>query len=237
MPNLISRLARYARCYRELTFGERPDSVEQAIDRSLDWPILIDQVRSEIVQLGKILQDLAPKCSLEIGTNFGGTLYLLCALSPPGARIISVDFPGAGIQGQGYRRRRVPLYRRFARDGQRLHLLRADSHSPETKNRVMRILNGEPLDYLFIDADHSYRGVESDFQMYSPLVRSGGVVAFHDIFNYHPNPNCEVAKFWEEIRQRYRHQEFVEGMTAGNWPVAISGPPMPSSGLGVLYMP
>jgi len=237
MPNLLSRCLRYARCYGQLAFGERPDSVEKAIDCSLDWPILIDQVRSEVVQLGKILQDLAPKCSLEIGTNLGGTLYLLCALSPPGARIISVDFPYGPSEGGGYRLRRVPLYRRFARDGQRLHLIRADSHSPETKDRVMRILSGEPLDYLFIDADHTYRGVECDFQMYSPLVRSGGIVAFHDIFNYVPNPKFEVAKFWDEVKQRYRHLEFVEGMTAGDWPVAITGSPMLASGLGVLYMP
>lgn len=35
---------------------------------------------------------------------------------------------------------------------------------------------------LFIDADHSYEGVRRDFESWSPLVRPGGIVAFHDDF-------------------------------------------------------
>jgi hypothetical protein len=35
--------------------------------------------------------------------------------------------------------------------------------------------------FVFIDADHSYEGCKADFEAWSPLVRSGGEVAFHDI--------------------------------------------------------
>ena len=41
------------------------------------------QVRSEILGLGKLLQDAAPKRSLEIGTADGGTLFLLCTFCAP----------------------------------------------------------------------------------------------------------------------------------------------------------
>lgn len=34
--------------------------------------------------------------------------------------------------------------------------------------------------FLFIDADHSYKGCKADFEAWSPLVRSGGEIAFHD---------------------------------------------------------
>jgi predicted O-methyltransferase YrrM len=37
------------------------------------------------------------------------------------------------------------------------------------------------LDFLFIDGDHTYEGVKQDFEMYTPLVRKGGLVAMHDI--------------------------------------------------------
>jgi len=47
-------------------------------------------------------------------------------------------------------------------------------------------LNGEPLDFLFIDGDHTYEGVKRDFEMYSPLVRNGGIIAFHDIVKHPP---------------------------------------------------
>jgi predicted O-methyltransferase YrrM len=42
-------------------------------------------------------------------------------------------------------------------------------------------LKDNKVDFLFIDADHSYEGVKKDFEMYSPLVRKGGIIAFHDI--------------------------------------------------------
>ncbi len=34
--------------------------------------------------------------------------------------------------------------------------------------------------FIFIDADHSYEGCKADFEAWSPLVRSGGEIAFHD---------------------------------------------------------
>jgi len=39
---------------------------------------------------------------------------------------------------------------------------------------------GDPIRLLFIDADHSYEGVRSDFELWSPLVADGGVIVFHD---------------------------------------------------------
>jgi cephalosporin hydroxylase len=54
-----------------------------------------------------------------------------------------------------------------------------DSKSPDTFDKVKTAV--PVIDFLFIDGDHSYEGVSSDFQMYSPLVRSGGLVGFHDL--------------------------------------------------------
>jgi Predicted O-methyltransferase len=235
MAKFFLKCARYLECYAALAFARRPNSLEDVIDFCADRPILMGQVRSEIVRLGKILQAHAPKYSLEIGTNYGGTLYLTCTVSTPGATIISVDLP-SGAFGGGYPLRKVPLFRRFPTAGQRLHLLRANSHSPRTKERVSRILAGQLLDYLFIDADHTYQGVKNDFEMYSPLVRSGGIVALHDIVVHQQGSRCEVGKFWSEIKLRYRHLEIVESNN-GSIPVAITGAAMDTSGLGVLFMP
>jgi predicted O-methyltransferase YrrM len=236
MPKLLLKSVRYIKCYSELAFGGRPDTIEGTIDYCVDRPVLMVQARSEILQLAKILQASAPKRSLEIGTNYGGTLFLLCTLSPPGAKIISVDLP-AGPFGGGYPRRKAPLFRKFVRADQQLHLLRADSHSLETKNRVLQILDGEQLDYLFLDGDHSYSGVQRDFEMYAPLVRSGGMIAFHDIATYQRASDCEVEKFWNEVKQKYRHREIIEEVKEGSFPIAITGASMETAGLGVLFMP
>jgi len=224
IANLFVRGARYLKCYGELTFGERPSTPEEAVDFCVDSPVMMTQVRSEVLELGRLIQSAKPKRSLEIGTAYGGTLFLLCALSPADARIISVDLRG-GQFGGGYPRRKIPLYRKFPRNGQELQLIQDDSHTLETKNQVLRILKGEQLDYLFIDGDHSYAGVKKDFEMYAPLVRSGGMVAFHDIAEHNPEAACEVAKFWNEIKRRFSHREIIEDLKQG-W-----------AGLGILTVP
>ena len=236
MARLLLKGVRYIKCFSELTFGGRPDTLEGSIDYCVDRPILMAQARSEIVELAKILEAFGPKRSMEIGTNYGGTLFLLCNLSPLDARIISVDLP-LGPFGGGYPRRKAPLFRRFPRGRQKLHLLRGDSHSPETKQHILEILDGEKLDYLFLDGDHTYNGVQRDFQMYSPLVRSGGIVAFHDIVSYQRDSNCQVERFWREVKLQYRHREIIENVSEGSQPVAVTGASMETAGLGLLFMP
>ena len=237
MSKLLLKLSRYIKCYKDLALeGGRPDTLEGIIDYCVDRPVLIGQVRSEILQLAKVLEASRPRRTLEIGTNYGGTLLLWCAVSDLNANIISVDLP-YGPFGGGYPRRKIPLFRRFPRAGQQLHLIRADSHSPKTRERVLRILNGEQLDFLFIDADHTYSGVRRDFELYSPLLRSGGIAAFHDIATYDQQTKCEVGKFWKEIKPHYRHREIIEQVNSGPPPIAVTGASMETAGLGLLFMP
>jgi len=224
MARLFLKGYRYLKTYRDLAFGRRPTTPAEAIDFCVDRPVMMAQIRSEIEELAKLIQAAAPKRSLEIGTNYGGTLFLLCTLSPPGASIVSIDLP-AGQFGGGYPRRKMPLYRKFPRNGQQLHLIRGDSHRPETVARVERILGGEKLEYLFIDGDHTYGGVKRDFEMYSPFVRSGGMIAFHDIAVHTKEKSCEVDRFWNEIKKRFDHREFIEDPKQG-W-----------AGIGVLFVP
>jgi predicted O-methyltransferase YrrM len=37
-----------------------------------------------------------------------------------------------------------------------------------------------PVDFVFIDGDHSEEGLRADWQAWSPLIESGGIVALHD---------------------------------------------------------
>lgn len=172
------------------------------------------QVRSEIAALAEVVQQLRPKNVLEIGTANGGTLFLWCRLSQPDGKIISLDLPG-GIHGGGYPAWRTKLYSAFAAPSQDLHLLRADSHSAESLDAVKQILRNEPLDFLFIDGDHSFEGVKMDFTNFSPLVRKGGVVALHDVAPHRPEFKCEVNRFWNEVKARYPHREVIEKMDQG----------------------
>lgn len=165
------------------------------------------QVKKEISELIQEAAKLKPKFVLEIGTANGGTLFLLTRVADPKGTIISIDLPG-GKFGGGYPDWKIPFYRKFARPGQSLHLLRENSHADATFEKVKALLGENKLDYLFIDGDHTYDGVKHDFHLYSPLVRKGGMVGFHDI-NYEADPNNKVYVFWREIRNQYTSKEFI----------------------------
>jgi predicted O-methyltransferase YrrM len=59
--------------------------------------------------------------------------------------------------------------------------MRANSHESSTLDQVKRLFKGQQIDMLFIDGDHTYEGVKMDWEMYSQLVRPGGLVVFHDV--------------------------------------------------------
>jgi len=42
----------------------------------------------------------------------------------------------------------------------------------------------EQVDFVYIDCDHSYKGVKKDIEVYFPLVKTGGVIGGHDFVNY-----------------------------------------------------
>jgi predicted O-methyltransferase YrrM len=52
------------------------------------------------------------------------------------------------------------------------------------------------IDFLFIDGDHFYESVKKDFDAWFPYLSSGGVLAFHDYDEKHP----EVVKFVDEVK-------------------------------------
>ena len=141
-------------------------------------------------------------------------------MAAPDATVISLDLPG-GIHGGGYPGWKVLLYRRFARAGQRLHLLRADSHDPAILATVKKLLPPGGLDFLFIDGDHTLDGVRQDYEMYSPLVKPGGAIVFHDICTHGAEFNCHVDQFWNQLKQGREHWEFIENPAQGMFGIGV----------------
>jgi len=45
--------------------------------------------------------------------------------------------------------------------------------------------NGAPIDFIFFDGDHTYEGLQGDWETWAPLVAPGGVAAIHD------SPSCQ----------------------------------------------
>lgn len=195
------------------TSADRAGSLEALVQVAMDLrltPLRITpfQDAEELVAFLRVVRDLSPRTVLEIGTARGGSLFLLCRTAHPEATLVSVDLPRGKFSG-GYADWLAPLYRSFSAGHQSIELVRGDSHSQETLSQVRRHLREAPVDLLFIDGDHSAAGVRLDFEMYSPLVREGGLIAFHDISPGRVENVGGVPEFWQEIRSSYRTREIV----------------------------
>jgi predicted O-methyltransferase YrrM len=140
--------------------------------------------------------------AMEIGTLWGGTFYAHCAIAAPQAHLIAVDaFPHEHGPSMTAR------FRRLARASQTVTCIWADSHAESTARDVAAALRGEHLDLLFLDGDHTFEGVERDYEMYSPLVRDGGIIALHDISAH---VDGGVPAFWRTLRAQHEHVEFID---------------------------
>jgi len=180
----------------------------------LGWRICPMQVKKELSELLKIVKSRKPKVILEIGTANGGTLFSLMKTMPNDGVAVSIDLP-RGEFGGGYTAWRAPFYRSFAAQGQKIFLIRADSHSLVTFNKVKTILNKRGVDFLFIDGDHTYEGVKKDFEMYRKLVNPGGIIALHDICPHPAESGVEVAKLWFWIKKRFANCEIIDNPNQG----------------------
>jgi cephalosporin hydroxylase len=178
----------------------------------------------ELAQLIALLRSRKLNAVVEIGTDRGGTLYAWCQLAEPEATIVSIDLPG-GPFGRGVSD--VAAFAKYAGPGQTLRFLSGDSHDPAMCDRLAETLVGRGIDFLMIDGDHTYEGVKRDFELYSPFVRAGGLIGFHDVLPNELDSRCGVDRFWREVRQGRQTAEFLDAYDdrgLGQW-----------GGIGVLF--
>lgn len=115
----------------------------------------------------EVLQRLPSRnLSLEIGFHRGGTHFVWSRIF---GEVISVDINyWACCKGKV----------EFPSSSSKI--VCGDSRHAVTVQTVSGILDGRKVDHLFIDGDHEYTAVLSDFLGYAPFVREGGIVGFHD---------------------------------------------------------
>ncbi|NUC75066.1 class I SAM-dependent methyltransferase [Haloterrigena sp. SYSU A558-1] len=147
------------------------------------------QSRAELIQLADYVSGLEPETVVEVGTALGGTLYVWAQLLPEDTQLVSMDLPREQSQ-----ERQTPIdFQATFRDTD-IEFLRTDSQSEDTQQTVCDLVDGE-IDFLFLDGDHSESGVRRDFELYEPLISTGGMIAFHDI--YHADG---VGAVWSEVK-------------------------------------
>ena len=175
-------------------------------------PVPIYQDEGELNRLIELVKELQPKRILEIGSLYGGTMwYWMHAVK--GAEIVSVDIgvgePDSRFSDMEYAR--INLWPEWEKEtGCTITQIRADSTSAET---VKVVKEYAPFDFIFIDGGHDFATAMADWQNYWPMLRTGGLFAFHDIVYL----SSGVPAVWRTVRNHGKWQEFIRENNPEQW--------------------
>ena len=133
------------------------------------------------------------KTIVEIGVFEGASTALLAVNADRDATIYGIDpmFPGRlGICWGEIVAKHVT---KSERSTGRVRLVKRMSY--EASNQV-----AGPVDFMFIDGDHSLEGIRRDWETWAPRIRPGGIMALHDSF-LAPNSSQTLGsqKFYEDV--------------------------------------
>lgn len=200
-------------------FHSEPRSIDEIVTWAMRFPskgyFRVDSIqkRSEITALANAVAQLKPKNILEIGTARGGTLFIWSQLAS--GKVVSCDLESAGVKQD--------LYEKFPPDNSTCKVIHldGDSHTEEFRKKVFDTFGEEKVDFLFIDGDHTEVGVEQDYNDYHSLVRSGGIIAFHDIIEKQALKTNQVYYFWKRLKPTVTVEEFVDNPDQTGYGIGI----------------
>lgn len=159
------------------------------------------QNQKELDCVLKDVESVKPKVFVEIGVHAGGSLLRYAEACAPGATIIGVD-NFSRIETQKH----VPnVLSTLKEQGYDAHCVKGNSQSRETADKVSKLLGGRLVDCLHIDGSHKAADVKKDWEIWSRMVRQGGLVIFHDIAN---RPKG-VTSVWRKCRKNKRYKEYI----------------------------
>jgi predicted O-methyltransferase YrrM len=146
----------------------------------------------------------------EIGVWHGVTTFRLRKAMASDAVLFAIDpFPPGRL---GFSMQRVIAHREVSKiNNGRVEWI------PETGARAARNLAGAaPFDFVFIDGDHSYEGLQADWNGWKPLVSPGGVIALHDSRTTPERPidDAGSVRFTREVILQDRRFEIVDAVNS-----------------------
>jgi len=114
-------------------------------------------------------------CILEIGSHLGASsLYLAEAAKELDGKLYCVDTWMNDAMGEGVK----DTWEEFCNNTKSLSTRIVPIRARSTEFDYSMI--DGPVDFIFIDGDHSYEGVSRDFEYVKPLLAERPVIAFHD---------------------------------------------------------
>lgn len=150
------------------------------------WLLLIEAVT---------LYDMASKIKssnptiCEIGVWKGKSSYIFAsAIKKLGGILYAIDpFNGEGDKSsadtyqQEISKLDMTLLENFKKTMAKYNLLEFIKVISETSEEAFNKFPEQKIDLLFIDGNHDYESVKKDYDLWSPLVPSGGIIILHDV--------------------------------------------------------
>lgn len=131
------------------------------------------------IQLAEHFQNLGFKIGAEIGTFDGYYAEMLCE-KIPGLNLFVVD-PWEVYDGYRDHKFVSSMQMAEAKTRERLQKYQCTILKEFSKTAIEWIPD-EYLDFVFIDANHAYPYVKEDIELWTPKVRTGGIVSGHDYY-------------------------------------------------------
>jgi len=157
----------------------------------------IQQIKEEFIEVLKLLP--LNSTGMEIGCYSGGTTIsfsLICS------KLCTIDLS--------------KIYNTSEVEGYCQHkFIIGNSTDPEVISEAYNFTG--PLDFLFIDGDHTEEGAYKDYLNYKSFVKPGGYIFFHDIVDTesHRSQNCFVSRAWNRVKENHKYMEFISGASWG----------------------
>lgn len=86
---------------------------------------------------------------------------------------------------------------RFERHGSRSRIVMKASADAAANFEALQDRRSPTTDFVYLDGDHSYEGVDADIRNWWPRVSDGGILAGHDFDETHPGVMQAVREFAE----------------------------------------
>jgi predicted O-methyltransferase YrrM len=136
----------------------------------------IQQVREEIKKFVEvIILHNQTNSILEIGLGHCGSTHFLWRLLFD--KVVTIEKSYERIRE--FSKHMSSYYKKWVFDDEKSLFLIGYSNEHNVVVNSRKLLP-DGIDVLFIDGDHNYGAVLTDWLLYAPLVKKGGIVAFHD---------------------------------------------------------
>lgn len=157
----------------------------ETLARPVESDYTLNAVDGKMEILFKLSREVAPNgVIVEIGSLFGATAVLMGLVTDDTIKIHCVE-----LNVKQELRTHIKMFGL----SEKIVILEGDSHDIGKSWTL-------PIDLLFIDGNHSYDGVISDSRIWTPSVKKGGVVVWHDYYNKLLDTGCgrAIDDFLEE---------------------------------------